>query len=68
MANNPLIFITRGNHQTQEINRHFDGTLNIFGPMVFAANQEKNKSYTFKDMLLQPDMSDFILATIKEVE
>ena len=36
--------------------------------MVFAANQEQNESYTFKDMLLQPYKSDFILAIIKEVE
>ena len=29
---------------------------------------KKNESYTFKDMLLQPYESDFILAMIKEVE
>ena len=34
--------------------------------MVFASNQEKNESYNFKDMFLQPDKSDFILSTIKE--
>ena len=36
--------------------------------MEFSANQEKNESYTFKDMLLQPDKSDLIPSTIKEVE
>ena len=36
--------------------------------MVFAENQEQNQSYTFKDMLLQPDKSDFIIAIVKEVE
>ena len=36
--------------------------------MVFAANQEQNYSYTFKNMLLQPDKSCFILYMIKEVE
>ena len=36
--------------------------------MVFAENQEKNESYTFKDMWLQPEKSYIILAIIKEVE
>ena len=36
--------------------------------MVFVENQEQNQAYTFKDMLLQPDKSDSILSTIKEVE
>ena len=54
VTNNPHIFITRENQQTQEINRHFDRILNNFDPMAFAANQEKNYSYTFKEMFLQP--------------
>ena len=66
MANNPHIFITRKNQNIQEINRHFDVTLNHFGPMVFAANQEQNESYTFKDIFLQPDKSYFIISMIKE--
>ena len=36
--------------------------------MVSAENQEQNEAYTFKDMLLQPEHSYLILATIKEVE
>ena len=52
---NRHIFLTRAKQHTQEINIHFDGTLYHFGPMVFEENQEKNESYTFKDMLLQPD-------------
>ena len=35
--------------------------------MLFAVNQEQNESCTFKDMLLQPDKSYFILAKINEV-
>ena len=46
---NPHIFPTRENQHIQEINRHFDGTLNNFGPMEFSENQEK------KDMLLQQE-------------
>ena len=43
VANNSHIFLTRVNQHIQEINRHFDGTLNHFGLMKFAANQEKKK-------------------------
>ena len=68
VANNPHIYLTRSKHHIQEIDRHFDGTLNHYGPMVFAENQEKNGSYTLKDMLLQQDNSDFILSMMKEVE
>ena len=68
VANNPHIFLTRSNKHIREINRYFDVKLNNFGPMIFSANQEQNESYTFKDMLLQPENPDFILSTIKEVE
>ena len=42
VAKNPQIFLTRANQHIQEINRHFDGTLNRFGLMVFATNQEQH--------------------------
>eukprot|EP00957_Ditylum_brightwellii_P210734 15365327-Ditylum_brightwellii.AAC.1 len=29
----------------------FDDTINSFSPMTFAANQQQNKTYTYKDML-----------------
>ena len=41
MATNPHIFLTSVDQHIQEINRHFDGTLNSFGPMVFAAKINK---------------------------
>ena len=66
--NNPHIFITRSNQQIQLINRHFYGTLNNYGFLVFAENQEQNEYYTFKDILLQPYKSYFILEIIKDVE
>ena len=44
VANNSHIFITRANQHIQEINRHFDVTLNNFGPMVFSDNKEQNES------------------------
>ena len=42
VAKNPHIFITIANQNIQEINRHLDGTLNHYGPMLFAANQEQS--------------------------
>ena len=68
MAKKPHMFITRSTQNIQEINRHYDGTLNHFGAMVFTANQEQNESYTLKEILLQPYRLYFILAMIKEVE
>ena len=62
------IFPTRANQHFPKINRHFDETLHNFCPIIFTENQEQNKSYTFKDVLLQPYRSDFIPATVKEVE
>ena len=61
------ISITISNQHNQESNIHFYGTLNHYGPMVFASDQEQNEYYTFKDMLLQLENSYFILATIKQV-
>ena len=52
---NPNIFLMRESRHIQEVSRHFGGTLNNYDTMVFAENQEQNISYTFKDMLLQPD-------------
>ena len=40
--NNPHIFLIRVNQHIQKIYRHFDGTLNHYSPMLFAANQEQN--------------------------
>ena len=65
MAKKHQIFLTRSNQHIQEIIRHFDGTLHNYGHMVFAENQEQNKSHTFKEMLLQSEKSYVIIAMIK---
>ena len=52
VTNNPQIFLTRENQHIQETNRHFGGTLNHYGPMVFVENQQQNESYTFNYILL----------------
>ena len=43
VAKNYNIFLTRANQPIHEIIIHFDRNLNHYGPMVFAANQEKNE-------------------------
>ena len=68
MDKKPQMFLARANQHTQEINTHFDETLNHFDPVLFVENQEQNESYAFKYMLLQPYKSYFILDIIKEVE
>ena len=65
VAKNPHILLTIANQHIQEINRKFDGTLNNYGAMVFSANKAQNYSYTFNEMLLQPDKSYLILSMIK---
>ena len=47
----PHIFLTRAIQHIQEINGHFNGTLNHFVTMVFASNQKQNEYYTLKYML-----------------
>ena len=42
VANNTDIFLTRSNQYIQEINIHFDGTLNNYSPVDFVENQEQN--------------------------
>ena len=45
----------------------FDNTINVFRTMVFAENQDKNETYTFKDMLCQDYCQQFIDAMMAEV-
>ena len=51
----------------EDVSILFDGTLNKVYEFVFAANQQQNETYTFKDAMLQDDASDFIKAMIKEI-
>eukprot|EP00957_Ditylum_brightwellii_P100186 7635482-Ditylum_brightwellii.AAC.1 len=46
----------------------YDESLNYLYPMVFAADQQQNKMYTFKDMMKQEDHKHFIVAILKEIE
>ena len=41
-------------------NTFFDSTLNALHPMALLTEKENNESYTFGQMLKQPDAADFI--------
>eukprot|EP00957_Ditylum_brightwellii_P056106 4252956-Ditylum_brightwellii.AAC.1 len=45
----------------------FNDTINSFSPMSTAANQQQNKTYTYKDMLKQPDCKEFVAAMLDEI-
>ena len=49
-------------------NQNFDSTMNTLHPMVFLVEKENNESYTFGQMLKQPDAADFIHTMIKEAD
>ena len=49
-------------------NQFFDSTLNALHPMALLAGKENNDSYTFEQILKQPDTADFIHAMIKEAD
>ena len=49
-------------------NQNFDSTLNAIHPMALLAEKENNESYTFGQMLKQPDDADFIQEMIKEAD
>ena len=35
--------------------------------MAFAANQQQNENYTYKDMLQLPDRKEFVTAMLEEI-
>eukprot|EP00957_Ditylum_brightwellii_P034614 2624668-Ditylum_brightwellii.AAC.1 len=49
-------------------NALYDESVNLLHPMAFAANQQQNETYTFRDMMKKPDHKDFIMAMLKEIE
>ena len=54
-------------HNYNVINANFDGSLNEFHHMVLAATKSNNENYTFREMLEQDDVGDFVKAMMKEV-
>ena len=60
-------FFTRSVNQIHHTNMHFDGTFNIFSRFSLAALNDSNDVYTYREMLKQPDVSNFVEAMVKEV-
>jgi len=54
-------------HYISNASTLFDETINVLHPMVFAANQEQNEVFTFRDMMKQDDNESFIMAMVKEI-
>ena len=51
------------------VNSYYDGTLNMVTNNVFVSNKNAdNDTYTFSDMMKQPDKAEFIKAMINEIE
>ena len=46
-------------------NQNFDNTLNALHPMAFLAEKENNKTYTFNQLLKQPNAAEFVKAMTK---
>ena len=67
-ASNPASFTSRIMNQMERTNLSFDGTSNGFHPLAFAAALSDNESYTMKEMLLQHDAKDFMIAMMEEVK
>ena len=61
-------FFTAAAVRCEELNLLMDGTINKVHEFIFAANQQQNETYTFKDALLQDDAADFIKAMVKEID
>ena len=49
------------------VNQHVDGTLNYLHPLAFATKNSSNDTYTFKDMLKQDDVHNFMEAMTVEI-
>ena len=71
---NPTVAFSHGQasvnaviHNCNVINANFDGSLNEFHHMVLAATKSNNENYTFREMLQQDDVGDFVKAMMKEV-
>ena len=52
VVKHPQTLPKRSNQQIKEVNRNLYGKINHFGNIIFVSNQEQNKTYTLKDMLL----------------
>ena len=52
-------------YHTQLINQHFDGTFNFTNPLAYSSEVADNETYTFKEILQQPDKNEYIQVMLK---
>eukprot|EP00978_Attheya_sp_CCMP212_P012191 scaffold30346_cov52-Attheya_sp.AAC.4 len=64
----PKAFFSQTVDRWEVANTLYDETLNDMHHFCYAAITNENNSYTFKNMLQQPDKAEFIEAMTKEVE
>ncbi len=55
-------------NQMERTNLNFDGTSNGSHPLAFASALTDNENYTMKEMLLQYNAKDFMIAMMEEVK
>ena len=53
---------------TERINSNFDGTLNSLNYATLLVSAADNDTYTFKNMLRQPDAKVFVQAMMQEMD
>jgi len=63
----PTSFTTKAMNHLERINKIFDGTINETHPLALATSLSDNETYTFREMLQQPDREQFMEAMIKEI-
>lgn len=68
MTEKPVSLVQKVAYYTEQANTLFDGTLNKVHNMAFTAVGDSNDVYTFREVLKQEDLPDFISAMVKEVE
>ena len=61
------IYFSRVLKHLEDVNTLFDNSINVFHAMMFAANQEHNETYNFKDMLRHDDCQQLIDKMMVEV-
>eukprot|EP00957_Ditylum_brightwellii_P071725 5452378-Ditylum_brightwellii.AAC.1 len=63
----PLAVQNRAIFHSEVATALFDDIINCFSPMAFAASQQQNENYTYKDISKQPDCKEFVAAMLEEI-
>lgn len=61
-------FMSRAFAVIENVSTLLDGSVNSIHPFSFSSSASDNGTYTFKEMLQQPDAKQFILAMMEEIQ